>query len=105
VGVVLSDRTGSLQAFYHKGDMASADLIRFLKRCAEPNRNVRTTETINSSMQTSMYLDPAQGGNPSSVGYYAPAYGSMGFTNSPYGYYGGAPMFTGGGSCPTCRRY
>jgi hypothetical protein len=99
VGVVLSDRTGSLQAFYHKGDLASNDLVRFLKRCAEPNRNVNTTETL-KSQQTSMYFDPATG---AARGYYPTAYGSGGFTNAPYGYYG-APMFSGG-SCPTCRRY
>jgi hypothetical protein len=105
VGVVLSDRTGSLQAFYHKGDLATNDLVRFLKRCADPNRSVTTTETL-TSQRTSMYVDPATSptGYNTPMGYNAPMYGSsFGYTSAPYGHYG-APMFTGG-SCPNCRRY
>jgi hypothetical protein len=55
-GLVLSDRTGELQAFAHEGDLANADLVRHLQKYADPNHVVRTTET-----------------NPARVSYYSPA--------------------------------
>jgi hypothetical protein len=45
VGLVLSDRTGKLQAFKHEGELASSELQRYLRRYADPDRVVTTTET------------------------------------------------------------
>jgi hypothetical protein len=44
-GLVLSNHAGDLQAFRHAGDLADADLARYLKRYTDPARVVRTTET------------------------------------------------------------
>ncbi len=45
LGIVISDRTGELQAFYHEGDFANADLVRYLKRYGDPTYVVRATES------------------------------------------------------------
>jgi len=44
-GLVISDRTGELQAFRHAGELSGAELQRYLSRYADPNRVARTTET------------------------------------------------------------
>ena len=44
-GLVISDRTGQLQAFYHDGDLPNADLTSYLYRFADPNLVVRGTVT------------------------------------------------------------
>ena len=46
VGLVISDRGGSLQAFHHAGQLASADLTRYLRRYASTGHTVTTTETV-----------------------------------------------------------
>jgi hypothetical protein len=86
-GLILSDRTGDLQAFHHDGDLSTADLSRWLTRFADPNVAVRTTAT--NSTQLSMY--PPENGN-------------LGGYGAPYmqGYYQGGgyyPAYFGGG-CP-----
>jgi hypothetical protein len=53
-GLVLSDRTGNLQAFHHDGQIAEADLARQLQHFAEPDVAVRTTLT-NTSPRYSYY--------------------------------------------------
>jgi hypothetical protein len=45
LGLVLSDRTGSLQAFRHEGDLDADPLAGYLKRFADPDLVVRRTET------------------------------------------------------------
>jgi hypothetical protein len=45
LGVVVSDRTGDLQAFRHEGDLASGTLLRYLRRYADPAFVARVTET------------------------------------------------------------
>lgn len=45
LGVVISDRTGELQAFRHESDLSNADLIRYLQRYGDENYTVRTTES------------------------------------------------------------
>lgn len=45
LGIVISDRTGQVQAFWHEGDLANADLARYLRRYADPTRPVSVTET------------------------------------------------------------
>jgi hypothetical protein len=44
-GLVISDRTGGLQAFYHDGQLSEAALAGHLKHFAEPNLNISTTVT------------------------------------------------------------
>lgn len=44
-GIVISDRTGDLQAFRHAGNLGNEDLVRYLRRYAEPDRVVRRTES------------------------------------------------------------
>jgi hypothetical protein len=61
-GLILSDRTGAVQAFRHEGELADQELLRQLKRYADPERIVRTTEG-NSIERLSYYApedSPAQ---------------------------------------------
>lgn len=44
-GIVISDRMGELQAFRHSGELKNGDLDRYLRKYADPNLIVRTTET------------------------------------------------------------
>jgi hypothetical protein len=89
LGLVLSDRTGDLQAFSQEGDLAAADLSRWLKHFADPNVAVRSTMS-NSSSQLSMY--PPNG----SMGYNGNViYGSQGGFRGGVIYGGGCP----GGNC------
>jgi hypothetical protein len=63
VGLVISDRSGANQAFHHQGDLKSEDLEYYLKRYADPNHIVRTTETN----------PPERAAAPTSSSYYAPS--------------------------------
>ncbi len=45
LGIVISDRTGDIQAFRHEGDLANQDLVRYLERYSDPTRVARTTES------------------------------------------------------------
>jgi hypothetical protein len=90
MGLVLSDRTGEMQAFSHEGDLSAADMNRWVKHFADPNVGVQTTMT-NTSSQTSMY--PPNG----SMGTYGGnvIYGSQGYFSGGMIYGGGCP----GGNC------
>lgn len=57
-GVVLSDRSGGLQAYWHNGDLADASLTRSLRKYADPAVTVVSTEQ-ESSNRVSNY--PATG--------------------------------------------
>jgi hypothetical protein len=85
-GMVLSDRSGKLQAFYHDGDITDVDLSKWVSRFADPGVTVRTTMTNDSSAQVSMYPVMDRMG-----GY------STGYTPGAYGYGGYAPAWGGGG--------
>lgn len=63
LGIVISDRTGKLQAFYHAGDLAREDLDRYLRRFADPRLVVRSTES-NPGNERRSYYGPAAGGCP-----------------------------------------
>jgi len=54
-GIVLSDRTGAHQAFWHDGSLSEAELERQLRRHADPNRVVQTTETLQAEERRSYY--------------------------------------------------
>jgi hypothetical protein len=45
MGIAISDVTGDKLAFYHEGDLANADLVRYLERYSDPNRVVEFTES------------------------------------------------------------
>ena len=62
-GVVLSDRTGATQAFWHQGQLSNQSLTRYLQKYGDDQTVVRTTETVNMS-RTSFY--PASSGVSSS---------------------------------------
>jgi hypothetical protein len=53
VGIVLGDREGTTQAFWHQGDLPGQTLTRLLQKYADPQTVVRTTETVTS--RTSFY--------------------------------------------------
>jgi hypothetical protein len=96
VGIVLSDRTGNLQAFYHDGDISKADLDKWVTRFADPSVGVRSTMT-NDSLQVSMYPPSDSSSTSNTLGGYAPTgYGYPGYQGSFGGGY--APSF--GGGCP-----
>lgn len=54
-GIVISDSSGSLMAFYHEGDLANRDLARYLSRFADPQRTVEATETNPPAVRQSYY--------------------------------------------------
>ena len=64
VGLVISDRDGSVQAFWHQGDLTNSSLERYLQKYADPNVVVRGTETV-PSVRTSYYPSAAQSPVPS----------------------------------------
>ena len=43
-GVIISDRSGSLQAVFHEGTVTKTELNDYLNRYAEPTKTVTTTE-------------------------------------------------------------
>jgi hypothetical protein len=53
-GIVLSDRTGTKQAFWHQGDMTNQSIAGYLTKYADPQIVVRSTETP-SAARTSYY--------------------------------------------------
>jgi hypothetical protein len=59
LGIVISDRTGNRQAFRHEGDLANPDLARYLKRYADPDRVVVSTETNPAEPARVRYAQPA----------------------------------------------
>jgi hypothetical protein len=44
-GLVISDKSGKLQAFRHDGDLVSSEMQSYLTRYADPDRVAVTTET------------------------------------------------------------
>jgi hypothetical protein len=44
-GLVISDRTGGVEAFHHSGALSRTDLAKALEKYSDPDRQVRTTES------------------------------------------------------------
>jgi hypothetical protein len=67
VGMVISDRTGQLQAYRHEGTLDDSSMVRYLARYSDPQYVVRTTE-INSGERISSYPpnDYGTGSGPAS---------------------------------------
>src|SRR5205823_3854512 len=61
-GIILSDRTGTVQAFRHEGTLSNADLSAYLERYAG-ERAISTTETADS-LRGSSYEAPPKDGAP-----------------------------------------
>lgn len=91
LGLVISDRSGSLQAFSHPGELSGAELARYLERYAAEDRVAATTET-HTTGRTSFYPAP-----PPTSSFTPPAF--QGWTQPNYGYF---PSFGGAsGGCST----
>lgn len=82
-GIVLSDRAGDSQAFFHEGSLSEKELARQLSYFASPSIVVRTTATSNG--QTSYYPPSPNGGlsYPSYGGF--PTYGGPAYGGPMYG--------------------
>jgi hypothetical protein len=80
-GLVISDRSGQLQAFRRSGKLAPDALMGFLRAYSDPNRVVRTTET----------------GERADVRFYPPNTSAPGAT-------GGGQRYIYSGGCPNCGR-
>jgi hypothetical protein len=55
IGLVLSDRTGSMQAFWSQGSMNSQMLVSYLQKYGDPQVVVTTTEIPSATGRTSLY--------------------------------------------------
>jgi len=69
LGIVISDSKAESQAFRHQGDLARADLVRYLDRYSDPNRICVQTES-----------NPERG--PSTAGPAVAPYGPTGYCPS-----------------------
>lgn len=61
-GLVISDHSCQIQAFWHDGSLAQQDLVQSLKRFSDPSVPVRgtlTAATADSANRTSYYQAPA----------------------------------------------
>jgi hypothetical protein len=58
VGMVISDRAGSVQAFWHQGDLSNQQMTQYLQKYADPQVAINGTETVNT-FRNSFY--PPQG--------------------------------------------
>lgn len=67
VGLVISDRTGSMQAFWHEGQLSNQNLARYLGKYADA-RTVARTETASQS-RTSFYPAEAPGNSGTDSNY------------------------------------
>jgi hypothetical protein len=58
-GLVISDRTGAYQAFWHQGILTNQNLVRYLETYADPRIAVRTTATTSTVRESSYPVQPA----------------------------------------------
>jgi hypothetical protein len=93
-GVVISDRTGKLQAFRHEGDLGADELKARLVKYADADHVVRSTETVAPAGTTLAYASCPGGVCGVAVGGYAVAAGCSG-GSCGVAYAGGCA----GGSC------
>jgi hypothetical protein len=86
LGIVISDRTGQLQAFSHEGDLSDAKMVRYLRRYGDPWYVVSTTETNPSGHVEGIYGWDS---------YAPPAYAPPAYAPPAYS----SPRFSTGRSC------
>jgi Protein of unknown function, DUF255 len=67
-GIVISDRSGLSQAFWHQGNMTNQSMVQYLQTYADPTVVVRTTETTATRSRTSLYPPGESDGNGGNVG-------------------------------------
>jgi hypothetical protein len=63
-GLVISDRTGKLQAFRQEGDLTASDLSQRLTRYADPAFIATTTESNTPVVYQSNYVNPFRSSCP-----------------------------------------
>jgi hypothetical protein len=76
-GLVISSRSGSVQAFRHEGNLENQSLESYLQRYAEPDRVTTQTET-NPSRRISYYESFAPVQVQSGAGFSGPSFRSVG---------------------------
>jgi hypothetical protein len=74
-GVVISSRSGDLQAFRHEGHLSNEALANHLQRFADPQREITATET--NPPPRLRYYQPVQRFYPR-MGGFAPSFGGFG---------------------------
>jgi hypothetical protein len=69
VGMVISDRAGSLQAFWHQGDLTNKSMVRYLERFSDPQWVVRSTEVVpsNEIVRSAEVVRPIKAVRPADV--------------------------------------
>jgi hypothetical protein len=67
LGLVISDQTGTSQAFWHQGDLANKTMFHYLEKYGDPGVPIRGTETVNT-VRTSYYPSEASPGNSPAIG-------------------------------------
>jgi len=81
LGIVISGSNGTVQAFRHEGDLRGPDLLRYLRRYADPQRIVASTETNPSDeppARISRYVEPTyEAPTYAAPTYFAPSYSSF----------------------------
>jgi hypothetical protein len=100
VGIVLSDRSGKVQAFHHDGSLAVAELRRGLERFADPNVVVNTTVT--DLNQSTSFYSPSSVANSGFNAATSSGFGQMSYPGAYGGGYGGGAFGGMSGSCPSC---
>jgi hypothetical protein len=61
-GLVISSHGGSVQAFRHEGDLDNEDLATYLQKYADPDREVRGTDTTRQPQAQPVYVPIMQFG-------------------------------------------
>jgi hypothetical protein len=79
-GLVISDRSGELQAFRRSGKLSSEQIVNHLRTFADPNHVVRTTET--GERQDVRFYPPESAAPGMGGGYYFRSGGSWGGCSS-----------------------
>ena len=68
LGIVISDRTGEKQAFRHEGDLARANLVRYLQRYSDVNYVFVETESNPNHIHGPASVGSCSSGSCSSCG-------------------------------------
>ena len=67
VGMVISDRTGDTQAFWHQGDMTNDNVVHYLAKYADPQVVVQRTETTNTFRSSFYPATPGYSGGSRTI--------------------------------------
>jgi hypothetical protein len=64
IGLVISDASGTSQAFWHQGDLTTEKMRHFLQKYASPQATITRTETVNPIRMSFYPSESPQGGGP-----------------------------------------